>query len=229
MPRSAGSGASRQEVPSKATPADLKNSDKCSIGSPHRVFEGNRAGAQLYFLPPLGCTGAAIALPRGLGLAGDLVNIREVALYFADALSARRAASLVLQPATARASAIASDLARRCLDQGVSPNDIAGHRGRRQLRTPQAARSRAEKNSAVRDGLRLLDPSNEKGFLGGHNSAPRVLGRQIDQMLEMVAGSPATDCCPWLKAQGGSRDDRFHSTTKGRSRSNPLRLFLVGL
>lgn len=69
---------------------------------------------------------------------------------------------------------------------GISPKDIAqqGILGgdNSELRKLANAVAGGE-NSEVRKGLRFLDPSNEKGFLGGHNSAPRVLGRQIDENL----------------------------------------------
>lgn len=69
---------------------------------------------------------------------------------------------------------------------GISPQDIAkqGILGgdNSELRKLLNAVAGGE-NSAVREGLRFLDPSNEKGILGGHMSAPRVLGRQIDQTL----------------------------------------------
>lgn len=69
---------------------------------------------------------------------------------------------------------------------GISPKDIAkqGILGgdNSELRKLLNAVAGGE-NSAIREGLRFLDPSNEKGILGGHMSAPRVLGRQIDQTL----------------------------------------------
>ncbi|MGX1165749.1 hypothetical protein AB7M16_002015 [Bradyrhizobium sp. USDA 372] len=69
---------------------------------------------------------------------------------------------------------------------GISPKDIAkqGILGgdNSELRKLLNAVAGGE-NSAVRSGLRFLDPSNEKGVLGGHNSAPRVIGRQIDQIV----------------------------------------------
>lgn len=69
---------------------------------------------------------------------------------------------------------------------GISPKDMAkqGILGgdNSELRKLANAVAGGE-NSAVREGLRALDPCNEKGFLGGHNSAPRVVGRQIDETL----------------------------------------------
>ena len=38
-------------------------------------------------------------------------------------------------------------------------------------------------NSEVNRGARFLDPSNTNGILGGENSAPRVIGRQAERVL----------------------------------------------
>ncbi|WP_439360171.1 hypothetical protein [Bradyrhizobium sp. DASA03007] len=69
---------------------------------------------------------------------------------------------------------------------GISPKDIAkqGVLGgdNSELRKLANAVAGGE-NSAVREGLRMLDPRNEKGFVGGHNSVPRIIGRQIDQIV----------------------------------------------
>ncbi|WLC16635.1 hypothetical protein [Bradyrhizobium diazoefficiens] len=69
---------------------------------------------------------------------------------------------------------------------GISPKDIAkqGILGgdKSELRKLANAVAGGEK-SAIREGLRFFDPTNEKGILGGHDSVPHVVGRQIDQTL----------------------------------------------
>jgi hypothetical protein len=69
---------------------------------------------------------------------------------------------------------------------GISPKDIAqqGILGGDNSEARKLANAVAGgPNSEVRKTMRFLDPSNENGILGGHESAPRVIGRQIDQAL----------------------------------------------
>ena len=70
---------------------------------------------------------------------------------------------------------------------GISPKDIAqqGILGGDKSEARKLANAIAGgPDSAVRQGLQLFDPNNEqRGFLGGHNAAPRVILRQIDQVV----------------------------------------------
>lgn len=69
---------------------------------------------------------------------------------------------------------------------GVSARDIASHGilGGENSELRKLARAIAGgPNSEVNKALRILDPSNTSGILGGPNSAARVIPRQIEQVV----------------------------------------------